>query len=187
MPNNNQPSDTKKNNPTQDYLWQHLFELPYFRALLRAVEARFYYDIDLPAPVLDVGCGDGHFATVAFDHQLDVGLDPWSDPIREAAQRGGYHSLVQADGGRMPFPDRYFGSAISNSVLEHIPDIEDVLKDVQSCPETRRAFCVQRPQSQLQFQFINQPDFQQNGALHPERCLPPHLRPHRPPPSPGST
>jgi SAM-dependent methyltransferase len=130
MPNHSQSSDNKNNYPTQDYLWQHLFELPYFRALLRAVEARFYYDIDLPAPVLDVGCGDGHFATVAFDHQLDVGLDPWSDPIREAAQRGGYHSLIQADGGRMPFPDRYFGSAISNSVLEHIPGIEDVLKEV---------------------------------------------------------
>lgn len=119
---NNRQSETQK-----DYLWLHIKDLPYFRALLRAVEARFYQDINLPAPILDVGCGDGHFASVAFDQPLDVGVDPWYEPIREAALAGGYRCLVQADAGRMPFPDNFFGSALSNSVLEHIPQVNDVL------------------------------------------------------------
>lgn len=113
----------------KDFLGLHLKELPYFRSLIRANEARFYQDFELPTPTLDVGCGDGHFATVAFERPLEVGLDPWEGPIREAAQRGGYRSLVLADGGRMPLPDGHFSSAVSNSVLEHIPHVEMVLAE----------------------------------------------------------
>ncbi len=115
--------------PPKDYLWLHLRELPYFRGLLRAVEARFYQQLDLPAPTLDVGCGDGHFATIAFERPIDIGIDPWREPILEAARRGAYRDLVQSDGARMPFPSGYFGSAFSNSVLEHIPHIDAVLQE----------------------------------------------------------
>jgi SAM-dependent methyltransferase len=130
--------------PEKDYLWLHLKELPYFRSLVRAVEARFYQGLDLPAPVLDVGCGDGHFAAVAFDRPLDVGLDPWAGPIRKAARYAGYRALVQGDGARMPFPDAHFGSAISNSVLEHIPPVEAVLRETARVlrPQAPFIFCV---------------------------------------------
>jgi ubiquinone/menaquinone biosynthesis C-methylase UbiE len=119
----------KSDKPAKDYLWLHLKELPYFRALMRAQEASFYAQLEFPAPVLDVGCGDGHFATVAFDHPIDVGLDPGMPPLREAARRAAYDLLVQSDGGKMPFPDGYFASAFSNSVLEHIPQVEAVLAE----------------------------------------------------------
>lgn len=132
---------------TRDFLWLQIRGLPYFRALLRAVEAQFYQDFELPSPVLDVGCGDGHFATVAFDRPLDVGLDPWGGPIREAARMGGYRSLVQADGGYMPFPDNYFASGLSNSVLEHIPHVDQVLAETARVlkPDAIFLFCVPNP------------------------------------------
>lgn len=123
-------SEGKTTVAEKDYLWLHLVSLPYFRSLMRAVEARFYKDIELPSPVLDLGCGDGHFASIAFNRQLEVGLDPWGAPIREAAHWGAYHSLTQADGNRMPFPDQTFASAVSNSVLEHIPYLDDVLQEL---------------------------------------------------------
>lgn len=128
----------------KDYLWLNLRELPYFRGLLRAVEASFYTRFTLPAPTLDVGCGDGHFVTVALDRQPEVGLDPWRAPLGEAARRGGYRSLVQGDGARMPFSDASFGSAFSNSVLEHIPDVESVLREVGRVlkPGAPFALCV---------------------------------------------
>jgi SAM-dependent methyltransferase len=128
----------------KDFLWLHLKELPYFRSLVRAVEARFYEDLTLPAPTLDVGCGDGHFATVAFDRPLEVGLDPWERPIHEAKQRGGYRALVRADGGSMPFPEGRFASAVSNSVLEHIPHVEAVLAETARVlkPGAPFLFCV---------------------------------------------
>jgi SAM-dependent methyltransferase len=124
------PKESQAGEKSKDYLWLNLRELPYFRGLMRAVEASFYTRFELPAPILDVGSGDGQFVTVAFDQPVDVGLDPWKAPMREAARRGGYRSLVLGDGARMPFPSAHFGSALSNSVLEHIPPVEDVLAEV---------------------------------------------------------
>lgn len=111
----------------RDYLWLNIRELPYFRGLMRAYEASFYRDISLPGPVLDLGSGDGQFVNVAFDHPIDIGLDPWKAPMKEAARRQGYRRLVLGNGAQMPFPNAVFGSAISNSVLEHIPPIDQVL------------------------------------------------------------
>jgi SAM-dependent methyltransferase len=131
----------------KDFLWLHLRDLPYFRAMLRAVEAEFYQDFDLPSPILDVGCGDGHFASIVFDRPLDVGIDPWEEPIRQASQLGGYSALVRGDGGCMPFPDNSFSSAISNSVLEHIPHIDIVLEETARVlkPAALFLFCVPNP------------------------------------------
>jgi len=135
------------NRPSKDFLWLHLRDLPYFRAMLRAAEAQFYQDFELPSPVLDVGCGDGHFASLAFDQPLDVGLDPWGGPVRQAARLGGYRALVQADGGVMPLPAGYFASALSNSVLEHIPHVQQVLAEVARVlqPGAPFLFCVPNP------------------------------------------
>ncbi|MBE2223361.1 MAG: hypothetical protein IAF02_17610, partial [Anaerolineae bacterium] len=58
--------------PEDDLLWRQLKTIPAFRAVLRAIESRFYFAVDLPGPVLDLGCGDGHFAQMTFDHKLDV-------------------------------------------------------------------------------------------------------------------
>ena len=128
----------------KDYLGLHLKDLPYFRALLRAVEARAYQGIDLPAPTLDLGCGDGHFAGIAFDRRLDVGVDPWWGPLEEAKERETYLNLIQSEGSDLPFPDGYFASAVSNSVLEHIPNIEHVLYEIRRVlkPGAKFVFCV---------------------------------------------
>jgi SAM-dependent methyltransferase len=128
----------------KDYLWLNLRDLPYFRALLRAVEARVYQDFDLPSPILDLGCGDGHFITTAFDDPLDVGIDPWTGPLKKAAIRGSHSLVVQGGGAAMPFSDGYFASGISNSVLEHIPDLDAVLEEAARVlrPGAPFLFCV---------------------------------------------
>nr|HID14397.1 class I SAM-dependent methyltransferase [Anaerolineae bacterium] len=130
-----------------DLLWQHLHHLPAFRALLRAVEARFYAGLPLPRPALDLGCGDGHFASVAFDGPLEAGLDPWWGPLIEARDRSAYRVLAQAVGARMPYPDGYFATVVSNSVLEHIPQVQPVLAEVARVlqPGGRFYFCVPGP------------------------------------------
>jgi SAM-dependent methyltransferase len=128
----------------RDHLWLHLRDLPYFRALLRAVEARFYEEIELPSPTLDLGCGDGHFASLTFDRRLEVGVDPWWAPLLEARERDAYEGLAQSDGALLPFPDGYFASAVSNSVLEHIPHVEAVLTELGRVlkPGAIFVFCV---------------------------------------------
>jgi len=141
-----EPGTEQGNTPgdQRDYLWLNLSTLPYFRALMRSVEARFYRDIELTSPVLDIGCGDGHFASVAFRERLDTGIDPWEAPIREAVQWDAYNLLVRGDAGVMPFPAEHFASAVSNSVLEHIPHLEEVLIETARVlkPGALFVFCV---------------------------------------------
>jgi SAM-dependent methyltransferase len=130
----------------EDLLWRNLKDLPAFRGLLRAVEGRFYQDIHLPTPVLDLGCGDAHFASVTFDRPLDVGVDPWTPPLREARRlrRTAYRWLIQADGAALPLPTAHFASAVSNSVLEHIPALDPVLVELARVlrPGASFVFCV---------------------------------------------
>lgn len=129
---------------SKDFLFLHVRDLPYFRALLRAIESAFYQDYALPAPVYDMGCGDGHFASLTFEQPIDVGLDSWHGPIHEAAKLDAYRALVEADGARTPFADGYFASGFSNSVLEHIPHVEAVLAETARVlqPGARFLFCV---------------------------------------------
>jgi SAM-dependent methyltransferase len=126
------------------YLWPQLQSLPHFRALLRAVESKFYDEFELPSPVLDVGCGDGHFASLVFKSKLDVGIDPALYSLREAKEWGAYKHLLNTTGARLPFEDGYFASALSNSVLEHIPDLQAVMNETGRVlkPGAIFLFCV---------------------------------------------
>jgi SAM-dependent methyltransferase len=51
---------------------------------------------------------------------------------------------VQSDGAAQPFPDAYFASAVSNSVLEHIPHLAAVLAETARIlkPGAPFVFCV---------------------------------------------
>ncbi|RIK51146.1 MAG: methyltransferase type 11, partial [Chloroflexi bacterium] len=131
----------------KDFLFPHLRSLPYFRAFLRAVESSYYQRLPLPSPVYDVGCGDGHFASLTFDRKLDVGLDPWRFSMKEAKKYNAYKSLVEADGAQTPFPSNHFASGLSNSVLEHIPHIDAVLAETARIlrPGAPFYFCVPNP------------------------------------------
>ena len=128
----------KKEN-TKDFLTLNINSLPYFRGLLRAVEMKVYQEYEFPKPIYDLGCGDGHFESITFDEKIDVGLDPWTPPLKEAVRTGGYDLVIQGNGGCVPFPDMWFKSAFSNSVLEHIPDVDAVVK------ETNRILAMDAP------------------------------------------
>ncbi|MCL5999836.1 MAG: class I SAM-dependent methyltransferase [Chloroflexi bacterium] len=126
----------------RDYLWNQLAELPYFRAILRAVESRFYENLPIVAPVLDLGSGDGSFAAQTFARPLDAGIDPWFAPTQEALRQKAHRVLALAQGAHLPFADGTFQTIVSNSVLEHIPDLNPVIVD---------AFRVLRPGGYLLF------------------------------------
>ncbi len=115
----------------RDYLVEHLTSVPAFRALLRSIEARMIAQLELPRPILDLGCGDGHFAQAAFTEPLDVGIDPSPQAIAEAARRGMHRDLKIADSNAMPFPEGAFATVLSNSVVEHIYDIDATLRETR--------------------------------------------------------
>lgn len=137
---------TAASHTNDDLLWQHLKTLPAFRALLRAVEARFYAQIELPAPILDVGCGDGHFASMALPGRpIAAGVDPWWNPLRKAARSRVYDLAIQAMGSDLPFPNGSFAGAFSNSVLEHIPELQPVLNEVGRVLRPGAPFVITTP------------------------------------------
>jgi SAM-dependent methyltransferase len=136
-------------------LWKNISELPYFRGLLRAVESRFYQNIYFEKPVLDLGCGDGHFASVAFIYKLDIGLDPWYKSLYEANHQKAYNLCVNAQGNEIPFKIESFKTIISNSVLEHIDDIDAVLHEI---------WRILKPRGKLIFSVPND-DFTRNLSI----------------------
>lgn len=141
MESNNSSVTTIKGS---DFLAVQVRELPYFRALLRAIESKFYEGLELKRPVLDVGCGDGHFAQRTFAQKIDVGIDPWEGPLAEASSRDIYEKTILTAGAEIPFPDTSFETVISNSVLEHIPDLDPVITEISRVirPGGLFVFCV---------------------------------------------
>jgi len=129
-----------------DFLAAQLEQMAPHRAILRAVECKWMSRLELAPPVLDVGCGDGHFTEIAYrGRMLDVGLDPMERDLAEArSRRAAYRHLVRASATDLPFADGSFGTVVSNSVLEHVPDVERALAEIarvlrRPAPERRVA------------------------------------------------
>ena len=116
----------------KDYLTEQLRDMAPHRAILRAVECKFMGRVPLAPPVLDIGCGDGHFASIAYERlPIDVGLDVLARDLREAAGRPGvYRAVMFANATTLPYADASFGTVISNCVIEHIPDNGAVLREI---------------------------------------------------------
>lgn len=103
---------------------------PPTHAIPRANEALAIRSLKLQSPVLDLGCGDGQFALLTFGKKgIEVGLDPNEKEAVKAQKSGAYLRVEKASGSKMPFENGYFSTAISNSVLEHVEDLNGVLKE----------------------------------------------------------
>jgi SAM-dependent methyltransferase len=112
-------------------LRRQLREVPAFRALLRSVESSLLLAAGpFDAPVLDLGCGDGHFAGETPALGGSIGLDPDLASLAEARRRHAHRSVALGSATAMPFADRSFATVVANSVLEHIPDLDATLDEV---------------------------------------------------------
>lgn len=101
----------------------------------RAIELAVVIDRGLPQGTgLDLGCGDGKLMRILVDAHgrvpTLVGID--IDPLetRDAMASGVYQRVHTAAGDRLPEPDASFDFAFSNSVLEHIDELDPVMAEV---------------------------------------------------------
>lgn len=115
-----------------DFLQHYWFAPPV--ALWRSIEAKALASaaFDFPVPLLDFGCGDGLFTEAVFGKQAGIyGCDIARGELPSARTSGVYWRGVQfADGHHLPYRDGAFGTVYSNSVIEHIPDPQNVLPDL---------------------------------------------------------
>ena len=107
--------------------------------------------------VLDLGCGEGRHVISAYLEQAvhSVGVDLSLDDLRTARERfEDFHrpadpsrafGLSSADALSLPFPDDTFDKVICSEVLEHIPDYEGALQEVERVLKPGGLFCASVP------------------------------------------
>ncbi|HEY7063032.1 MAG TPA: class I SAM-dependent methyltransferase [Chloroflexota bacterium] len=113
------------------FVEEHLRRVPVHLALIRSAEACLFAGVDLPRPLLDIGCGDGNFAATVRAEPVDAGVDLNPAKIREAARRGIYCRAIVADATSLPFPNGAFSSVMSNCAIEHVPRLDVLLSEVR--------------------------------------------------------
>lgn len=101
-------------------------------ALREAVRLSAVREIELPEPILDVGCGDGLFAQLAYPDRQIWGIDINATEVRRAQATDSYKTLICGDVRRVNLPGEFFGSAIANCSLEHVPDLPEALRNIRS-------------------------------------------------------
>lgn len=142
-------------------------------AFWRAIEIDILSRASIPDGIgLDLGCGDGILTDILFKRMGRkprlVGVDP--DPLEtEAARRYAFYERIHTTTGEsIPECDSTFDFAISNSVLEHIPELEPVIAELSR---------VLKPGGQFFF-TVPCPGFRENlaGALIPGTSREEYLR-----------
>lgn len=112
-----------------DYMMDYLAQAPLALAIERIVECRILSQMPFEAPILDIGTGEGLFASLLFREKIDLGIDPNAVELKRAKQLGGYAELVECFGDKIDRPDGTYRTILSNSVLEHIEQLEPVLRE----------------------------------------------------------
>jgi SAM-dependent methyltransferase len=86
---------------------------------------------ECPEPILDVGCGDGLFAQLAFEGRQIWGIDIDASEGRHAHNRATYSQVILGDVTRAQMPESFFASCLANCSLEHIPRLPDALVNIR--------------------------------------------------------
>lgn len=117
----------------RDFVAEYASLAPLALALERSLECQILSRYAFERPVLDLGCGDGCFVEVLFGRgcHIEHGLDPDPTELERARRRGVYGRLHQAYGDAIPLADASVATVITNSTLEHIPDLDPVLREMR--------------------------------------------------------
>jgi len=140
-----------------DVLLSYMSMAPLALAFERYLECKILKGMPFPSPVLDLGCGDGVFAHVLFADQIHTGIDHNSRELARAQQLNAHDELLECPGHAVPKPNAYYRTILSNSVLEHIPDLEPVLREIHRllAPNGRFYMTVPAPNFE-QYTVLNQ-------------------------------
>lgn len=97
--------------------------------LWRAAEIAALREQSYEHPILDLGCGDGLVTSLVLPH-VEIGVDPNEKALVQAKRSGTYERFEVKPVEETQLPDGCIATVISNSVLEHIADIDTVLATI---------------------------------------------------------
>ncbi len=120
----------------KNLLKQFLHDYPFqpATAVWRASEIAHVLQYPFPAGYgLDLGCGDGRLTNIIFEQvgrrdTVGIDLDPSETALAEKLKL--YRHIHVAPADQIPEADNTFDWVFSNSVLEHIPNLDEVLREV---------------------------------------------------------
>ena len=127
------------------FLSNYVAQAPLALAFERSLECTLYPGLTFDRPILDLGCGEGLFAHILFAEKIDTGIDPNATELKRASELGAYDELIQCAGDSIPKPDSFYGTVISNSVIEHIPDLDPILHEVRRVLKPGGYFYITAP------------------------------------------
>lgn len=116
-------------------LERFLYDYPFQPAtgFWRAVEIDKLINTPFPKGFgLDLGCGDGKLTKIILEYVGNrelVGVDIDPAETAQAKETGLYARIHTVPADKIPEADDTFDFVISNSVLEHIDNIEDVIRE----------------------------------------------------------
>lgn len=138
-------------------LGRYLSLSPIPLAFERFLEAKIYQKLSFERPILDIGCGEGLFAKVVFGEKIDTGIDPDPRELKRAREFNAYEELIECKGEAVNKPDGHYKTVFSNSVLEHIPDIEPVFREAYRLLDHDGKFYVTVPSQHFdEYSVVNQ-------------------------------
>lgn len=135
-----------------DYLTPLLEKAPAAWALIRANEIRNLDGVKFKHPILDVGCGDGLVAKVLMserNERFDWGIDVSEKEVKKARELKVYKNCKIANVYSLPFEDRTFSTVFSNSVIEHIPELDRALSEMSRVIKKGGELVITVPSSYL--------------------------------------
>lgn len=126
---------------------RYLSQVPLALGLERLAEAQLYESDSFQSPSLDLGCGDGLFASLLSEKSFQFGLDPDLRELQlgKIREPKAFETLLNNFGNDIPVPDKSLGTVISNSVLEHIENLDEVLSEVHRVLSDAGRFFVTIP------------------------------------------
>lgn len=101
-------------------------------ALCRVPELEYASTLSLDGTTLDHCCGDGLFAKMGWaNSKFSAGCDLNEVSLKDAARLRKHERLDLCDAGKqMPYQDQSFDLVFDNSAIEHIPDLQQSLREV---------------------------------------------------------
>ena len=144
---NNHQSERISQSRFWDDLWKTYATGPSI-ALCRVPELEYASTLSLEGVTLDHCCGDALFAKLAWSNaKFSAGCDLNEVSLKDAARMDRHDRLDRCDAGKhLPYPDSHFDLVFDNSAIEHIPDLQQSLREIAR---------VLKPQGVFAFNVLN--------------------------------
>lgn len=138
--------------------------------LFRYLELKSLYelvkDVRFRQPSLDLGCGDGYISSLLFDDQFRYGLDNnEAGDVQIAQDKKRYGKFLLEGAEHMSLKSETLHFVFSNSVIEHIPPQEAVLKEVARVLKPGGKFLFSTPSDNFRKYLYLSHFFQKIGLI----------------------